>query len=137
MSFAKRLAHEFPMWQVSTSKILLMIWTTSPYGTKKENWIWLLFLKFLLVDLRCHGDSASIKKRGPHTVASTAFDVLKLVCIFLSLIISLLSSKIYTKCVLAHQIWIQMKYVASLEGHHKRVKDYMHFCVIFVYVCVV
>ncbi|XP_062207710.1 uncharacterized protein LOC133909336 isoform X2 [Phragmites australis] len=48
-SFAKRLAQEFPMWQ------------------------------FLLVDLRCHGDSASIKKRGPHTVASTAFDVLKLV----------------------------------------------------------
>ncbi|CAO2182114.1 unnamed protein product [Urochloa humidicola] len=48
-SFAKRLAQEFPMWQ------------------------------FLLVDLRCHGDSASIKKRGPHTVASTALDVLKLV----------------------------------------------------------
>ncbi|KAF8664050.1 hypothetical protein HU200_011330 [Digitaria exilis] len=48
-SFAKRLAHEFPMWQ------------------------------FLLVDLRCHGDSASIKKRGPHTVASTALDVLKLI----------------------------------------------------------
>ncbi|KAJ6858990.1 protein ABHD11 [Populus alba x Populus x berolinensis] len=36
-------------------------------------------LHFLLVDLRCHGDSASIRKRGPHTVASTAFDVLKLV----------------------------------------------------------
>uniref|UniRef100_A0A453G6Q6 AB hydrolase-1 domain-containing protein n=1 Tax=Aegilops tauschii subsp. strangulata TaxID=200361 RepID=A0A453G6Q6_AEGTS len=35
--------------------------------------------KFLLVDLRCHGDSASIKKRGSHTVASTAFDVLKLI----------------------------------------------------------
>ncbi|CAO2196690.1 unnamed protein product [Urochloa humidicola] len=35
--------------------------------------------QFLLVDLRCHGDSASIKKRGPHTVASTALDVLKLV----------------------------------------------------------
>jgi pimeloyl-ACP methyl ester carboxylesterase len=48
-SFAKRLAQEFPMWQ------------------------------FLLVDLRCHGDSASLKKRGPHTVASTALDVLKLV----------------------------------------------------------
>ncbi|XP_066350087.1 abhydrolase domain-containing protein C22H12.03-like isoform X2 [Miscanthus floridulus] len=48
-SFAKRLAQEFPMWQ------------------------------FLLVDLRCHGDSASIKKRGPHTIASTALDVLKLV----------------------------------------------------------
>ncbi|KAJ1390839.1 Alpha/Beta hydrolase fold, partial [Sesbania bispinosa] len=34
---------------------------------------------FLLVDLRCHGDSASIRKRGPHTVASAALDVLKLV----------------------------------------------------------
>uniref|UniRef100_A0A7N1A574 AB hydrolase-1 domain-containing protein n=1 Tax=Kalanchoe fedtschenkoi TaxID=63787 RepID=A0A7N1A574_KALFE len=48
-TFAKRLAKEFPTWQ------------------------------FLLVDLRCHGDSASIKKRGPHTVASAALDVLKLV----------------------------------------------------------
>lgn len=48
-SFAKRLAQEFPLWQ------------------------------FLLVDLRCHGDSASIKKPGPHTVASAALDVLKLV----------------------------------------------------------
>lgn len=48
-TFARRLAKEFPTWQ------------------------------FLLVDLRCHGDSASIKKRGPHTVASTALDVLKLV----------------------------------------------------------
>ncbi|KAK2425839.1 protein ABHD11 [Trifolium repens] len=48
-TFAKRLAREFPMWQ------------------------------FLLVDLRCHGDSASMKKRGPHTVASAALDILKLV----------------------------------------------------------
>ncbi|WVZ19459.1 hypothetical protein V8G54_006781 [Vigna mungo] len=48
-SFARRLALEFPTWQ------------------------------FLLVDLRCHGDSASMKKRGPHTVASAASDVLKLV----------------------------------------------------------
>ncbi|XP_073220526.1 uncharacterized protein [Cicer arietinum] len=48
-TFVKRLAREFPMWQ------------------------------FLLVDLRCHGDSASIKKRGHHTVASAALDVLKLV----------------------------------------------------------
>ncbi|KAF5479411.1 hypothetical protein F2P56_000233 [Juglans regia] len=48
-TFARRLAQEFPTWQ------------------------------FLLVDLRCHGDSTSIKKRGPHTVASTALDVLKLV----------------------------------------------------------
>ncbi|EYU22733.1 hypothetical protein ABFS82_03G121900 [Erythranthe guttata] len=47
-TFAKRLAQEFPKWQ------------------------------FLLVDLRCHGDSASLKKRGPHTVASAALDVLKL-----------------------------------------------------------
>ncbi|KAA8528014.1 hypothetical protein F0562_035117 [Nyssa sinensis] len=48
-TFARRLAKEFPKWQ------------------------------FLLVDLRCHGDSASIKKRGAHTVASAALDVLKLV----------------------------------------------------------
>ncbi|ONI35615.1 hypothetical protein PRUPE_1G546000 [Prunus persica] len=48
-TFTRRLAQEFPTWQ------------------------------FLLVDLRCHGDSASIKKRGPHTVSSTALDVLKLV----------------------------------------------------------
>lgn len=48
-TFARRLAQEFPTWQ------------------------------FLLVDLRCHGDSASIKKRAPHSVASTALDVLKLV----------------------------------------------------------
>lgn len=40
---------------------------------------WLYFImQFLLVDLRCHGDSASIKKL-PHTVASAALDVLKLV----------------------------------------------------------
>ncbi|XP_077231602.1 alpha/beta-Hydrolases superfamily protein isoform X2 [Tasmannia lanceolata] len=48
-SFARRLAQEFPMWQ------------------------------FLLVDLRCHGDSALIKKTPPHSVASAALDVLKLV----------------------------------------------------------
>ncbi|KAL5713249.1 hypothetical protein ACHQM5_015344 [Ranunculus cassubicifolius] len=48
-SFARRLAQEFPTWQ------------------------------FLLVDLRCHGDSATIKKRDRHTVASAARDVLKLV----------------------------------------------------------
>lgn len=41
-----------------------------------------LYRQFLLVDLRCHGDSASIKKRDPHTVASAALDVLKLVCVF-------------------------------------------------------
>uniref|UniRef100_A0A0C9QVG4 TSA: Wollemia nobilis Ref_Wollemi_Transcript_5885_1661 transcribed RNA sequence n=1 Tax=Wollemia nobilis TaxID=56998 RepID=A0A0C9QVG4_9CONI len=48
-SFARRLAKDFPMWQ------------------------------FLLVDLRCHGDSASISKRVPHSVASAARDVLQLV----------------------------------------------------------
>ncbi|CAL0311381.1 unnamed protein product [Lupinus luteus] len=48
-TFARRLAQGFPTWQ------------------------------FLLVDMRCHGDSASIKKRGPHTVQSAALDVLKLV----------------------------------------------------------
>ncbi|KAF4373178.1 hypothetical protein F8388_019360 [Cannabis sativa] len=48
-TFARRLAQEFPTWQ------------------------------FLLVDLRCHGDSTSTTTRGPHTVASTALDVLKLV----------------------------------------------------------
>ncbi|KAJ3678089.1 hypothetical protein LUZ60_001892 [Juncus effusus] len=48
-TFARKLAQEFPLWQ------------------------------FLLVDLRCHGDSAMIEKNGPHTVASAAFDVLKLV----------------------------------------------------------
>nr|XP_011462124.1 PREDICTED: abhydrolase domain-containing protein IMO32-like [Fragaria vesca subsp. vesca] len=48
-NFTRRLAQEFPTWQ------------------------------FLLVDLRCHGDSASIKKTGPNIVSSTALDVLKLV----------------------------------------------------------
>ncbi|KMS99711.1 hypothetical protein BVRB_1g021440 [Beta vulgaris subsp. vulgaris] len=48
-SFARRLAKSFPMWQ------------------------------FLLVDLRCHGDSASNKKGLPHTVAAAARDVLNLV----------------------------------------------------------
>ncbi|KAH6775174.1 alpha/beta-Hydrolases superfamily protein [Perilla frutescens var. hirtella] len=47
-TFARRLAKEFPKWQ------------------------------FLLVDLRCHGDSAPLRNRGPHTVASAALDVLKL-----------------------------------------------------------
>ena len=50
-----------------------------------------LIMQFLLVDLRCHGDSAKIKKRGPHTVASAALDVLKLVCIFLTTLWSLFS----------------------------------------------
>ncbi|KAJ7515236.1 hypothetical protein O6H91_22G007000 [Diphasiastrum complanatum] len=47
-SFCKRLAQEFPTWQ------------------------------FLLVDLRCHGDSAAISKSGPNTVVSAARDVLQL-----------------------------------------------------------
>lgn len=47
-SFAKRLAQAFPTWQ------------------------------FLLVDLRCHGESASLKKHGPHSVGSAARDVLQL-----------------------------------------------------------
>uniref|UniRef100_A0A803M2G0 AB hydrolase-1 domain-containing protein n=1 Tax=Chenopodium quinoa TaxID=63459 RepID=A0A803M2G0_CHEQI len=48
-SFARRLAKSFPMWQ------------------------------FLLVDLRCHGDSASITKGLPNTVAAAGRDVLNLV----------------------------------------------------------
>lgn len=48
-SFARRLALEFPTWQ------------------------------FLLVDLRCHGDSTLLSKKGRHTVASAARDVLQLV----------------------------------------------------------
>lgn len=47
-SFAKRLAQEFPSWQ------------------------------FLLVDLRCHGDSTLLPTRGAHSVASAAADVLLL-----------------------------------------------------------
>ncbi|XP_038886786.1 protein ABHD11 [Benincasa hispida] len=48
-TFARRLAKEFPAWQ------------------------------FLLVDLRCHGDSTLTTKTSPHTVSATALDVLKLV----------------------------------------------------------
>ncbi|XP_022152449.1 protein ABHD11 [Momordica charantia] len=48
-TFARRLAKEFPEWQ------------------------------FLLVDLRCHGDSTLTRKMSPHTVSATALDVLKLV----------------------------------------------------------
>ncbi|XP_031737177.1 uncharacterized protein LOC101222550 isoform X2 [Cucumis sativus] len=48
-TFARRLAKEFPAWQ------------------------------FLLVDLRCHGDSTLTTKMSPHTVSATALDVLKLV----------------------------------------------------------
>lgn len=42
-----------------------------------------LDLQFLLVDLRCHGESALIQKRGPHSVASAARDVLQLVRSFI------------------------------------------------------
>lgn len=44
----------------------------------KNNYFFLL-VQFLLVDLRCHGDSASNKKGLPHTVAAAARDVLNLV----------------------------------------------------------
>ncbi|CAM6100859.1 unnamed protein product [Calypogeia fissa] len=48
-SFARRLALEFPTWQ------------------------------FLMVDLRCHGESTFLSKQGPHSVVSAANDVLQLV----------------------------------------------------------
>ncbi|CAM6094325.1 unnamed protein product [Calypogeia fissa] len=48
-SFARRLAVEFPTWQ------------------------------FLMVDLRCHGESTFLSKQGPHSVLSAARDVLQLV----------------------------------------------------------
>lgn len=35
--------------------------------------------QFLLVDLRCHGDSSTLPRRGLDTVGSAALDVLKLV----------------------------------------------------------
>ena len=38
-----------------------------------------MLVQFLLVDLRCHGESASVKKGLPHTVAAAARDVLNLV----------------------------------------------------------
>lgn len=50
-------------------------------NSKLTLYIHLFITQFLLVDLRCHGDSASLKKRAPHSVASAALDVLKLVCI--------------------------------------------------------
>lgn len=34
------------------------------------------------MDLRCHGESASLRKRGPHSVMSAARDVLQLVSPF-------------------------------------------------------
>ena len=56
-------------------------------STLEESYLVSLFLlQVLLVDLRCHGDSASITTRGPHTVASTALDVLKLVRNFQSFV---------------------------------------------------
>ena len=50
--------------KITFTKINLCLWT----------------LQFLLVDLRCHGESASLRKRGPHSVVSAARDVLQLVC---------------------------------------------------------
>lgn len=59
-----------------------------------------LLIQFLLVDLRCHGDSTSIKKRGPHTVASTALDVLKLVRSSQVLVMTLLQTLcLYSFCI--------------------------------------
>ncbi|XP_028082435.1 protein ABHD11-like isoform X1 [Camellia sinensis] len=66
-TFARRLAQEFPTWQDRMSKKQIEI--SGRVGD--------LYM-FLLVDLRCHGDSTAIKKRGPHTVASAALDILKL-----------------------------------------------------------
>ncbi|KAK6270430.1 hypothetical protein POUND7_007535 [Theobroma cacao] len=60
-------------------------WSSSTIGSlcvvQSHGWCcsYLLAVQFVLKYLRCHGDSASIKKRGPHTVASTALDVLKLI----------------------------------------------------------
>ncbi|KAH7352098.1 hypothetical protein KP509_19G029800 [Ceratopteris richardii] len=48
-TFSKRLAQAFPSWQ------------------------------FLLIDLRCHGESSFIDMQGPNSVASAARDVLRLV----------------------------------------------------------
>ena len=48
-----------------------------------NRYLLVLDLQFLLVDLRCHGESALIQKRGPHSVASAARDVLQLVRSFL------------------------------------------------------
>ncbi|KAF9661541.1 hypothetical protein SADUNF_Sadunf19G0079500 [Salix dunnii] len=104
-TFTRRLAQEFPTWQVLFFFFLLFSLSCIFSITPKKVLEWcqhsnfsltfsceLLMLSnnahvlgrsiFLLVDLRCHGDSASIKKKAPHTVASTAFDVLKLVSDF-------------------------------------------------------
>ncbi|MCL7037297.1 hypothetical protein MKW94_025164 [Papaver nudicaule] len=74
-SFARRLAQEFPMWIWKYSVINLLL------SMIKKFKIVLLSpsMQFLLVDFRCHGDSTSIMKRGPNTVASDALDILKLV----------------------------------------------------------
>lgn len=82
-TFARRLAHEFPTWQVFVWPNALKLFTHTYWLAITNLLDFIQSLQFLLVDLRCHGDSASLKKRGPHSVASTASDVLKLVSFFL------------------------------------------------------
>ncbi|KAG8472679.1 hypothetical protein CXB51_034605 [Gossypium anomalum] len=81
-SFVRRLAQEFPTWQ-ENYWILICGPTMGLVSVFLQCRILCTYvfclMQFVLVDLRCHGDSASIKKRGPHTVASTALDVLKLI----------------------------------------------------------
>ncbi|KAA3487067.1 protein ABHD11 isoform X1 [Gossypium australe] len=79
-SFVRRLSQEFPTWQFGVELLDPYMWSNHGVGVS------FLAVQFVLVDLRCHGDSASIKKRGPHTVASTALDVLKLVRVVLSMV---------------------------------------------------
>lgn len=73
--------------------------------------------QFLLVDLRCHGDSASIKKRAPHSVASTALDVLKLVSTFLSIGYHFLGRQSLWFCALAKsEIWYALNIGIAMHG---------------------
>lgn len=84
-----------------------------------ESWETYLFLvvlliQFLLVDLRCHGDSTSIKKRGPHTVASTALDVLKLVRSSQVLVMTLLQTLcLYSFCIFWNWDLIHLQFCIS------------------------
>lgn len=88
-TFARRLAQEFPTWQVFEFVLLIypfldkICFCKISLAKSRILLVAHVFVgtQFLLVDLRCHGDSAVRKKGGPHTVASTALDVLKLVCI--------------------------------------------------------
>lgn len=73
-----KLLSIYPMLYIILSFYQLMY--TFFHNTLHRMLKWLYFImQFLLVDLRCHGDSSLIKKRVPHTVASAALDVLKLV----------------------------------------------------------